>query len=118
MSRPPRLIRAQDADFNCSIEYILWQRRCADNPRRTPAHTLAHRNAAARTLLRRVHRLPRILDVRDRLELDVRQLAVHLLDPADIDVLDDIARIGIDANRATRAVGVLPLLDDRHRLVS
>src|SRR3954469_22675794 len=51
-------------------------------------------------LLRRLHR---ILDVRNGLELHIIELAIHLLDLAHIDILDDVARLGIDGDRAARA---------------
>src|SRR5256885_10781636 len=37
-------------------------------------------------------------------EFDVVEFAVHLLDLADIDVLNDVARLGVDRNRAARAL--------------
>src|ERR1700757_5224176 len=65
---------------------------------------------------RRIGFLPRILDVRDGVELDVGDLAVHHLAAANIDVLDDVARLRIDRDRPARAVGVLPIRQDLHRL--
>src|SRR5579863_6387050 len=54
--------------------------------------------------LDRVQLLPRVLLHRDRRELDVGELAVRLLlDPADVDVLDDVARLWVDHDRAARA---------------
>src|SRR6478672_11009770 len=47
--------------------------------------------------------LDRILHVGDRRELDVVELASGLLDLADIDVLDDVAGLRIDRDRAARA---------------
>ncbi|CCE10035.1 hypothetical protein BRAS3843_370020 [Bradyrhizobium sp. STM 3843] len=49
-------------------------------------------------------RFARILDRVEGLEFDVVQLAVHLLDLANIDVLDDVARLRIDRDRAARAL--------------
>src|SRR5437868_3252449 len=46
--------------------------------------------------LLRIEDLPRILDLRDGLELDVGELAVDPLDLADIDVLDDVAGLGVN----------------------
>src|SRR5947199_9541523 len=66
---------------------------------------------------RRVQLLPRVLNLRDRLELDIGKSAVHLLDPAQIDVLDNVARLGIDRDRAARALRVLPGLEEVHRFV-
>src|SRR6185503_4382965 len=53
--------------------------------------------------LRRVQFLPRILDVRDRVEFDIGELAVPHLGLSDVDVLDDVARVGVDRDRAARA---------------
>src|SRR5579883_3340106 len=44
-----------------------------------------------------------VLDVRKRLELLGPQLAVNLLDLADVDVADDVARRRVDRDRAARA---------------
>src|SRR5205823_10142612 len=68
-------------------------------------------------LFRRVQLLPGVLDLRDRLELDIGKSAVHLLDPAQIDVLDNVARLRIDRDRAARAFRVLPGLEEVHRFV-
>src|SRR5262245_12787780 len=51
--------------------------------------------------LRRLHR---VLDVGDGREFDVVEFAAHLIDLADVDVLDDVARLGIDRDRAARAL--------------
>src|ERR1051325_6437179 len=48
--------------------------------------------------------LERILHGRVLVELDVIELSVTALDPADVDVLDDVARAGIDRNRPARAL--------------
>src|ERR1700691_1675948 len=68
--------------------------------------------------LRRVHLFPYILDVRESLELDIGQLAVPLLDAADINVLDDIVGVGVDRERAPRAARRLVGRENRHRLVA
>src|SRR5438477_4983308 len=65
----------------------------------------------------RVQLFPGVLDLRDRLELDIGKSAVHLLDPAQIDVLDNVARLRIDRDRAARAFRVLPGLEKIHRFV-
>src|SRR5512139_814409 len=52
-------------------------------------------------LLRGLHR---VLDVRDGGELDVVELAAHLIDLADVDVLHDVARVRVDRDRAARAL--------------
>src|SRR3990172_6363682 len=46
----------------------------------------------------------RILDVLDLVELHVDELAADLLDPAQVDRLHDVARLGIDQDRAARAL--------------
>src|ERR1044072_3656740 len=52
----------------------------------------------------RLHpRLDRILDVLDLVELDIDDLAVDLLNAADVDGLDDVARLRIDRDRPARA---------------
>src|SRR5207248_8694810 len=68
-------------------------------------------------LLVRIELFPGVLDLRDRLELDIGKSAVHLLDPAQIDVLDNVARLRIDRDRAARAFRVLPGLEKIHRFV-
>src|SRR6201995_318114 len=45
-----------------------------------------------------------VLHVREGLELDIVELAVLLLDLADVDVLDDVARLRVDRDRAARAL--------------
>src|SRR5690348_9011186 len=74
---------------------------------------------SVRDLFRRcVHFLPRILDHREGFEFDVGELAVDLLDPADIDILNDVAGQRIDHERSTWAVGGLVVLEDLHRLIA
>src|SRR3979409_2729976 len=51
----------------------------------------------------------RILDGLEGRELDVVELAVLLLDLADIDVLDDVAGVRIDRDRTARAFPFHPL---------
>src|SRR6185312_4594005 len=55
---------------------------------------------------------PRILDLRDGCEFDIREMAADALDTADIDVLDDVAGLRIDGDRPARAVGVFPALEN------
>src|SRR4030088_2316357 len=69
-------------------------------------------------LLGRVLLLPRILDVGDRVELHIDELAVLHLGLAHVDVLDDVAGRGIDRDRAARAVGGLPVAQELDRLVA
>ena len=52
------------------------------------------------TFSRRLHR---VFHVRNRFEFGIPQLAVLLLDLADIDVLDDVAGVRVDRDRAPRA---------------
>src|SRR6266704_5737528 len=47
--------------------------------------------------------LDRVLDVRALVDLAVEQPAADLLDAADVDRLDDVARFRIDSDRAARA---------------
>src|SRR5580658_3531957 len=68
--------------------------------------------------LGRVELLPRVLDLRNRLEFDIGQMVALLLDAADIDVLHDVARLRIDHDRPARAVRVLPAGEESHRLVA
>src|SRR6266446_9311271 len=68
-------------------------------------------------LFHRVQLFPRVLDHRDRRDLDIGELAVHLLGPTDIDVLHDIAGRRIDLDRAPWAVRVLPFFEEFHCLV-
>src|ERR1044071_998491 len=48
--------------------------------------------------------LDRVLDLLDLVELDIDELAIDLLDPADADGLDDVTRLGIDRDRPARAL--------------
>src|ERR1039457_961492 len=54
-------------------------------------------------------RLAGVLDGLEGLEFDVVELAVDLLDLADIDVLHDVAGLRIDRDRAARAFPLHPL---------
>src|SRR5262245_62706123 len=45
----------------------------------------------------------RVFDGVEGRELDIVKLALHLLDLADVDVLDDVARLRIDRDRSARA---------------
>src|SRR5262249_62143280 len=45
-----------------------------------------------------------VLDVLDLVKLDISGRAVEFLDPADVHVLNDIARVRIDRNRSARAL--------------
>src|SRR5215470_15487061 len=75
-----------------------------------PGSSLANaRSAGTRgppSLLRGLHR---ILDRLEGGELDVVELAVLLLDLADVDVLDDVAGVRIDRDRTARALPLRPL---------
>src|SRR5207244_10383497 len=62
--------------------------------------------------------LPGILDGgAHRLDLDVGELPVDLLHLAQVLVLHDVARLGIDGDRPARAVRILPVLEDLHGLL-
>src|ERR1035437_8000291 len=54
-------------------------------------------------------RLAGVLDGLEGLEFDVVELAVDLLDLADVDVLHDVAGLRIDRDRAARAFPLHPL---------
>src|SRR5690606_34283020 len=61
---------------------------------------------------------PRVLHRgREHLELHVGELAVHLAHFAQVFGLHDVARLRVDGDRPARAVGILPGLEDGHRLV-
>ena len=60
----------------------------------------------------RVQRFPRVLEHRNRLELDVGELAVRLLDAPQRYVLDDVARLRVDHDRAARALRVFQFLKE------
>src|SRR4051812_5791651 len=79
--------------------------------------TASREKAESAASLGWVEFLPWILDVRDRRYLDRRQFAVHLFDPADVDVLDDVAGFGIDADRSPRTIWVLPMRQELDRLL-
>src|ERR1700733_7576317 len=84
----------------------------------TIASIMLWREARSGPSFGRVQFFPRILDHRDRRNLDIGQLAVDLLDLADVDVLDDVAGVGVDLDRPARAVRVLPVRQERYRLVA
>src|SRR5215470_13814395 len=67
--------------------------------------------------LRRVQLFPRVLDLRDRLKLDIGELAVNPLDTPHIDILNDVAGLRVNRDRPARAVRSLPGLEERHRLI-
>src|SRR5215469_14841533 len=68
--------------------------------------------------LRRVELLPRVFDLRNRLEFDIGETVALLLDAADIDILHHVARLRIDDDGSAGAVGVLPVAEKRHGLVA
>src|SRR5207302_9777457 len=78
----------------------------------------AWRSSSSIPLCLRVKRLPRALDLRDGLELDIREMIALPLDAADIDVFDRVAGGGVDFDGTTRAVRVLPVLEDRDGLIA
>src|SRR5439155_12210033 len=59
---------------------------------------------------------PRVFDVGKLVELDVIENAVDLLDAADVNRLHDVARVGIDHDRAARA-HELHALDRTHETI-
>src|SRR3954470_13583297 len=68
--------------------------------RPSPPSPRGEGDAACARSLRGFHR---VLDVRDRGELDIVELAADLLDLADVDVLDDVAGLRVDRDRSARA---------------
>src|SRR6185437_15685190 len=62
----------------------------------------------------RVHQLPLIFHIRNRLDRDVREVAVYLLDLVDIDLLHNVAGLRIDRDRAARTFWVFPVLQHVH----
>src|SRR3984957_15201139 len=59
---------------------------------------------------------PWVLDHRDRFNLGIAELTIHLVDPAEILILHDVARFRIDHDRSARAV-IFPAFQQLHRLV-
>src|SRR5262245_43288633 len=78
------------------------------SPRMTKEGDLALTEHAL-VALRRVVDLPLILDHLDLADVDIDELAVTLLDAADIDVLDHVPLVRIDHDRAARTVELLAL---------
>src|SRR5258707_6873252 len=96
---------------------ILKQRRSVEQRSTRPARaTGRYRRKAG--LFGRVLLFPRILDVGDRVELHIGELAVLHLGLAHIDVLDDVAGGGVDRDRAARAVCGLPVGQGLDRFVA
>src|SRR3954462_2491133 len=77
---------------------ILAAARRAKQARSRPPLTCAPRSGRPLLLLQR------ILDRIEGRELDVVELAPDLLPLADVDVLDDVAGVRIDRDRAARAL--------------
>src|SRR5437868_14312 len=63
-------------------------------------------------------RLARVLHVLDDVELDVVELAVLLLDLAQVDVLHHVAGLRVDVDRAARALEDLALHAGQQRLAA
>src|SRR5262249_9211530 len=80
-------------------------------PPRSPPLRVGERPSPSRggLSLRRVELLPWVLHVGNRVELDVGELAVLHLGAPHVDILDDVAGIGVDHDRPARAL-VLPAL--------
>src|SRR3990170_7301894 len=69
-------------------------------------------------LLRLVELLPGVLVLRgERFQLDVGELATDLADLAEVFVLHDVAGLGVDLDRAARAVRVLVIAEYLHGLI-
>src|SRR5437763_13959356 len=70
----------------------------------------AHFSKADTTKSVRLHLgFDRVLHLLDLVELDIDDFAIHLLDTADVDGLDDVARLGVDRDRPARALPGHPL---------
>src|SRR5690348_1210737 len=86
-----------------------------------PAFMLSPRRARQpyrpRLFLLGVELFPRILDLRNGCEFDIREVTADAFDAADIDILDDVAGLRIDRDRPARAVGIFPGLENGHRLI-
>src|SRR5262245_60832291 len=78
------------------------------SPRMTKASDVTRTNLVL-IAFRRIVDLPGIFDHLDLPDIDVDELAVALLDPADIDILDHIPLVRIDYDRSARAVELLAL---------
>src|SRR5262249_14542918 len=87
--------------------HILTAAREAMQGRSRPplAARAAGRTAGARapSALGLLLHFQRVFDGIEGRELDIVKLALHLLDLADVDVLDDVARLRIDRDRSARA---------------
>src|SRR5258708_2058188 len=59
----------------------------------------------------------RIADVFDGVDIDVFQTSIPLFDPANVNVLNDIARAGIDLDGPARTVRIAPILQHLHGLI-
>src|ERR1700730_8298333 len=83
----------------------------------TAADTPVMTSSPQRSLFRWIQLFPRIFDHRDRRNFDIGKLAIRLFKAADIYVLNDVPGLGVDHDRAARAVRVLPTLEEAHRLI-
>src|SRR5258708_8563722 len=95
----------------CSLE--------KDRSNRYSRATGAHRGSnPMKVLFRRVELFRGVLHHRDGVELDVGETAVLFLDTANVDILNDVARVRVDLDGTARAVRVPPALEDHHCLVA
>src|SRR6185312_10636463 len=94
--------------FEC-VRSGTKSRAAADFRSQHLSSPIIYRSGAQASLFRRVLRLPRILHLLEGDEFDIGVPPVDLIDLADIDVLHDVARLGIDRDRSARTVGVLPM---------
>src|SRR5689334_2742161 len=109
-STPARRVDSTSSRLRDSMTTEATSERCSkwDSVRPAgPAPTIATCVRAGNGLciarLGRSGLLARILDRVELVELDVPQLAIALLDLAQVDRLHDVARLGIDRDRTTRA---------------
>src|SRR6266852_1876343 len=101
------------------MRLIFWKGLCTEKLREGQSllegakHNPTRRNGGSRPRRLFLHSLlDRILDVLDLVDLDVEQPAADFFDAADINRLDDVARLRVDRHRTARA---LPLRAFRGR---
>src|SRR5882724_11717522 len=130
--KPPSMAKAPCARLTKLMSPIVTDRprlmRNSNAPYATPSKITPSRAATAAGMRARwrgggggglglLLGLARVLDLGDGLDLDVEELAAHLLHFAHVDVLDHVARRRIDADRPARALDH-QALDDLHRLIA
>src|SRR5512132_2733310 len=99
-NKPPRLLLEQDEIFahpcrSREIYCIHWATRlfCTIRPSDYPRERLLLPVLLTELYCLAALSFCRVLDVLDRIKLDVADRAVDLFHPADVDVLQDVARV-------------------------